>query len=263
MQMEVRAGELTLPGCGEIYEQPAACASAHDRARVIAAANALVDANRRTVGDAAYGINTGFRIAGADPHTDEKLELLQRNLLLSHAAGRRRGAAGCRRAADSCAQDQRAGARILRHQHSALIDALLALLAHEVYPVIPGARLGGRIRRSGAPRALERCCSVIGQVRVNGGRCLPAAEGLRRCGPRARIKLRPKEGLALINGTQVSTALALAGLFGAEDVFAAAVVAGAMSVDALKGSDAPFDDRIHQSAASPGRSSRGTSEYRD
>ena len=69
----------------------------------------------------------------------------------------------------------------------------------------------------------------------------------------SRLKLRAKEGLALINGTQVSTALALAGLFGAEDVLAAAVVAGAMSVDALKGSDAPFDERIHQARGQPGQ----------
>ena len=72
----------------------------------------------------------------------------------------------------------------------------------------------------------------IGQVRVN-GEILPAIEGLRLAGLEPS-KLRAKEGLALINGTQVSTALALAGLFGAEDVLAAALVAGAMSVDALK-----------------------------
>jgi histidine ammonia-lyase len=61
----------------------------------------------------------------------------------------------------------------------------------------------------------------------------------------APLRLAAKEGLALLNGTQVSTALALAGLFAIENVFAAALVAGAMSVDALKGSDVPFDDRIH------------------
>jgi histidine ammonia-lyase len=69
----------------------------------------------------------------------------------------------------------------------------------------------------------------------------------------APVKLRAKEGLALINGTQVSTALGLAGLFGAENLFAAAVVAGAMSVDALKGSDSPFDDRIHQARGQRGQ----------
>jgi histidine ammonia-lyase len=91
----------------------------------------------------------------------------------------------------------------------------------------------------------------VGDVRIQ-GQLLPAAEGLRLAGL-APIRLRPKEGLALINGTQVSTALALAGLFGAEDLWAAAVLAGAMSVDALKGSDVPFDDRIHQTRGQPGQ----------
>src|SRR6202041_3439297 len=100
----------------------------------------------------------------------------------------------------------------------------------------------------------------IGRVRVRGA-MLPAAEGLRLAGLQP-LKLRAKEGLALINGTQVSTALALAGLFGAEDVFAAAVVAGAMSVDALKGSDAPFDERIHQVRGQPGQIDVAR-EYRD
>jgi histidine ammonia-lyase len=88
-------------------------------------------------------------------------------------------------------------------------------------------------------------------VRV-AGRVLPAREGLRLAGLEP-LKLRAKEGLALINGTQVSTALALSGLFGAEDLFAAAMVAGAMSVDALKGSDAPFDDRIHRARGQTGQ----------
>jgi histidine ammonia-lyase len=91
----------------------------------------------------------------------------------------------------------------------------------------------------------------LGEVRV-AGKILPAAEGLRLAGLEP-LKLRAKEGVALINGTQVSTALALAGLFGAEDLLAAAVVAGAMSVDALKGSDSPFDARIHQARGQPGQ----------
>jgi histidine ammonia-lyase len=67
------------------------------------------------------------------------------------------------------------------------------------------------------------------------------------------IELAPKEGLALLNGTQVSTALALAGLFAAEDLFAAALVTGALSLDAARGSDAPFDDRIHAVRLHPGQ----------
>jgi histidine ammonia-lyase len=100
----------------------------------------------------------------------------------------------------------------------------------------------------------------IGEVRVRGA-LKPASEGLRLAGFEP-LKLRAKEGLALINGTQVSTALALAGLFGAEDVFAAALVAGAMSVDALKGSDAPFDERIHEVRGQPGQIAAAR-EYRE
>jgi histidine ammonia-lyase len=73
---------------------------------------------------------------------------------------------------------------------------------------------------------------------------MPAADALGMAGL-APLALGPKEGLALLNGTQASTALALAGLFATERVFASALVAGALSVDAMKGSDAPFDPRIH------------------
>src|SRR3546814_18371318 len=74
---------------------------------------------------------------------------------------------------------------------------------------------------------------------------MPAAEALRRVGLKP-LSLGPKAGLALLNGTQVSTALALAGLVQAEHVFGSALVAGGLSVDAIKGSDAPFDPRIHE-----------------
>jgi histidine ammonia-lyase len=132
-----------------------------------------------------------------------------------------------------------------------LMDSLLALLEHEVYPVIPAQ---GSVGASGDLAPLAHLSAVLlglGQVRI-GGALLPASDGLRIAGLQP-IKLRAKEGLALINGTQVSTALALAGLFGAEDLFAAAVVAGAMSVDALKGSDSPFDERIQRVRGQPGQ----------
>jgi histidine ammonia-lyase len=91
----------------------------------------------------------------------------------------------------------------------------------------------------------------IGEARI-GGEILPAATALERAGLKPLI-LGPKEGLALLNGTQVSTALALAGLFETEKVFAAALVAGALSTDALKGSDTPFDARIHALRGQPGQ----------
>jgi histidine ammonia-lyase len=91
----------------------------------------------------------------------------------------------------------------------------------------------------------------VGEARHN-GEVLPAETALARVGL-TPVVLGPKEGLALLNGTQCSTALALAGLFAAEACFAAGVAAGALSVDALKGSDAPFDPRIHALRGQPGQ----------
>ncbi|HXI76547.1 MAG TPA: histidine ammonia-lyase [Steroidobacteraceae bacterium] len=256
--LEFRAGQLDLPTLRRIYEKPVALRlSAHDRSRIAVSAS-LVD-KIIAKGDAAYGINTGFGLLAQTRIPAEQLELLQRNLLLSHAAG----------VGDALPD---AVVRLilvlkinaLARGHSgitmAVIDALLALLQHEVYPVIPAQ---GSVGASGDLAPLAHLSTVllgIGEVRVR-GTLLPASEGLRLAGFEP-LKLRAKEGLALINGTQVSTALALAGLFGAEDVFAAALVAGAMSVDALKGSDAPFDERIHEVRGQPGQIAAAR-EYRE
>jgi len=201
-------------------------------------------------GHAAYGINTGFGLLAQTRIPNEQLDLLQRNLLLSHAAG-----VGDALPDPVVRLILALKINALARGHSgitvALVDALLALLEHEVYPVIPAQ---GSVGASGDLAPLAHLSTVllgIGQVRVR-GKVLPAAEGLAAAGLQP-LKLRAKEGLALINGTQVSTALALAGLFGAEDLFAAAVVAGAMSVDALKGSDSPFDARIHEVRGQPGQ----------
>jgi len=255
---QVRAGELDLPALRRIHEQPVALRlAAHDRGRIAAAA-ALVD-KIIAGGDAAYGINTGFGLLAQTRIPSEQLELLQRNLLLSHAAGV--GDA----LPDSIVRLILAlKINALARGHSgismAVVDALLALLEHEVYPVIPAQ---GSVGASGDLAPLAHLSTVllgIGQVRVR-GTVKPAADGLRLAGLEP-LKLRAKEGLALINGTQVSTALALAGLFGAEDVFGAAVVAGAMSVDALKGSDSPFDERIQVLRGQPGQIAVAR-EYRD
>ncbi len=247
--MELRAGTLTLRDLRHIYEHPTRLQlAASDRVRVLAASS-LVD-RIVAAGDAAYGINTGFGLLAQTRIPNEQLTLLQRNLLLSHAAG-----------VGEPLPDPvvrlilalkiNALARGFSGISIELIDGLLALLDHEVYPLIPAQ---GSVGASGDLAPLAHLSTIllgIGQVRV-GGRILTAAEGLALAGLRP-FALRPKEGLALINGTQVSTALALAGLFGVEDLFAGAVVAGAMSVDALKGSDAPFDARIHAARGQPGQ----------
>src|SRR3546814_20029297 len=92
-----------------------------------------------------------------------------------------------------------------------------------------------------------------GSVRVD-GEILEAADALRRADIEP-IRLAAKEGLALLNGTQVSTGIALMALFAAEQAFSAAVVVGALTVDAAGGSDTPFDPRIHAVRGQPGQSS--------
>ncbi|MEA3173859.1 MAG: histidine ammonia-lyase [Gammaproteobacteria bacterium] len=247
--MLLRAGALSLADLRRIYQQPITLQLAAQDRQQIALASSLVE-RIVAAGDAAYGINTGFGLLAQTRIPTAQLELLQRNLLLSHAAG----------VGDALPDAVvrlilttkiNALARGYSGVSMALVDALLALLAHEVYPVIP---CQGSVGASGDLAPLAHLSIVLlglGEVRV-AGKILPAAEGLRLAGLEP-LKLRAKEGLALINGTQVSTALALAGLFGAEDLLAAAVVAGAMSVDALKGSDSPFDARIHQARGQPGQ----------
>jgi len=249
LALELRAGQLSLSTLRQIYAQPTALSiSAHDRARIEAAV-ALVDTIVER-GQAAYGINTGFGLLAQTRIPPEQLELLQRNLLLSHAAGVGEPLA------DAVVRLVLAlKINSLARGHSgislAVIAALQSLLAHEIYPVIPGQ---GSVGASGdlAPLAhLSATLLGVGDVRMH-AQVLSAAEGLQRAGLEP-VRLRPKEGLALINGTQVSTALALGALFRAEQLWAAAVLAGALSVDALKGSDAPFDARIHESRGQPGQ----------
>ena len=126
---------------------------------------------------------------------------------------------------------------------SATLDLLAAMLTRDVIPVIP---CQGSVGASGdlAPLAHMAAAMIgVGEVFTPDGR-IPAAQALAQAGL-APVVLRAKEGLALLNGTQFSTAYALAALFEAERLFQAALVTGALSVDAARGSDAPFDARIH------------------
>jgi histidine ammonia-lyase len=134
---------------------------------------------------------------------------------------------------------------------TATVEMLVKLLDAEIYPCIPSK---GSVGASGDLAPLAHLSAVllgIGDARVK-DTVLPARAALEQAGL-APITLGPKEGLALLNGTQVSNALALAGLFETEKVFAAGLVAGALSTDALKGSDTPFDARIHLLRGQPGQ----------
>ncbi|HJS78315.1 MAG TPA: histidine ammonia-lyase [Burkholderiales bacterium] len=199
-------------------------------------------------GKPAYGINTGFGRLSQTRIPDDELGRLQTNIVLSHAAG-------TGPLLDDATVRLVLALKIvaLASGHSGvrpmLVERLLELYNRGIYPCIPAK---GSVGASGdlAPLAhLSLALLGIGDVRAK-GRILPAREAL---GDLTPLKLAPKEGLALLNGTQVSTALALIGLFAAEDVFAAAVAAGGLSVDAAAGSDTPFDSRIHALRGQPGQ----------
>ncbi|MGE0714672.1 MAG: histidine ammonia-lyase [Alphaproteobacteria bacterium] len=189
-----------------------------------------------------YGVNTGFgKLAHARIEADD-LALLQRNLVLSHAVGIGQPLpdAVVRLVMALKLAGLARGASGVRWETVALLESMLAV---DLLPVIPGQ---GSVGASGdlAPLAhLAAAMIGVGECRL-AGISMPAAEGLALAGL-APLELGPKEGLALLNGTQVSTALALAGLFAVERVFRAALAAGALSLDAALGSDTPFDARIH------------------
>jgi histidine ammonia-lyase len=209
---------------------PAISASAAVVARIVAA-------NRP-----AYGINTGFGKLASTHIPLDALERLQTNLVLSHSVG-----VGGLLDDDTVrlilALKIASLARGFSGVRPIVVEALIALANAHAYPCIPAK---GSVGASGdlAPLAhLTAALMGLGEIRLEGER-MQAAAGLARVGLQP-LTLAAKEGLALLNGTQVSTALALQGLFAAEDAFAAAIVSGALAVDAARGSDAPFDDRIH------------------
>lgn len=216
---------------------------------VIERSRAVVEqalASGRTI----YGVNTGFGRLAQTRIPDNELKHLQRNLVLSHSAGvgellpdnvvrlvlalkiasLARGFSGVRRI---------------------VVERLLALLNAGVLPEIPSQ---GSVGASGDLAPLAHLSAVLigeGWARIH-GESFPAGEALAKAGVGA-LELEAKEGLALLNGTQVSTALALVNLFAAEANLEACFVAGALSTDAVKGSDTPFDPRIHEARGQPGQ----------
>jgi histidine ammonia-lyase len=191
----------------------------------------------------AYGINTGFGKLASTQIAAADLQQLQLNLIRSHSVGVGPALAdGVSRLV--LAMKVASLARGYSGVRPVVIDTLLALLDADLLPVMPGK---GSVGASGDLAPLSHLTlALIGEGALRqAGIERPAAEALAAAGI-APLRLAAKEGLALINGTQVSTALALHGLFMAERVFAAAVVSGALAVDAARGSDAPFDARIHE-----------------
>jgi histidine ammonia-lyase len=214
----------------------------HDQAWGAIAASAAAVARILAKGDAVYGINTGFGKLASVRIADHDLAALQRNIVLSHAAGT--GAPSpipvvrlmMALKLASLAQ----GASGVRAETVRLLEAMLA---RGLVPVVP---CQGSVGASGdlAPLAHMTATMLgVGEMFVNGV-AVPATQALADHGLEP-VALGPKEGLALLNGTQFSTANALAGLFAAERLLATGLVTGALSTEAARGTDTPFDHRIH------------------
>jgi len=213
-------------------------------------ASAQIVAKVLAEGHAVYGINTGFGSLARTTIDASDVVELQRRLVLSHCTG-----LGAPLSEPVTRLVLLLKVNALAQGYSGIrrqtIEALLALLNAGALPVLPAK---GSVGASGDLAPLAHLAAVLlgeGEVRLR-GETLPAAAALARLGL-APIHLGAKEGLALLNGTQVSTALALDGLFAGLDVFAAALAAGALSVDAALGSDVPFDPRIHEVRGQPGQ----------
>ena len=221
----------------------------HEAWQAVAASAAAVErilASHRTV----YGVNTGFGLLAQTRISDDNLAQLQRNLVASHAVGVGAPLPG-RVVRLAMLLKVISLARGLSGVRPVVIERLLALIAAEALPVVPAK---GSVGASGDLAPLAYIAAALtgeGEIALDGER-MPAGPALDRL-DLAPLTLAPKEGLALLNGTQISTALALDALFAAERVFEAALLAGAMSTDAMKGSDQPFDPRIHAARGHPGQ----------
>jgi histidine ammonia-lyase len=206
---------------------------------------------RATDGDApVYGVNTGFGKLATTRIAREDLALLQLKLLRSHAVGV--GEPLAERVVRLILLLKAASlARGFSGVREKIVDGLLALHNQGVIPVIP---CQGSVGASGDLAPLAHLCLPLigeGEAFFQGER-MPAAHALERAGL-APLQLGAKEGLALINGTQVSAALAIDALLAADRLFEAAVIAGALTLDAARGSDGPFDPRIHAVRGQPGQ----------
>ncbi len=234
-------GSLTLAQLRQVWQQPLQLTldeSAHQAINDSVACVEAIVAEGRT----AYGINTGFGLLAQTRIATHDLENLQRSLVLSHAAG-----------VGEPLDDNIVRLMMVLKINSlargfsgirlSVIQALISLVNAGVYPWIPAK---GSVGASGdlAPLA-HMSLTLLGEGKARyRGEWLPAATALQKAGL-APVTLAAKEGLALLNGTQASTAFALRGLFEAEDLFASAVVCGALTTEAVLGSRRPFDARIH------------------
>ncbi|MCJ7421051.1 histidine ammonia-lyase [Sphingomicrobium astaxanthinifaciens] len=234
-------GKVSLDQLRDLWRGEAARLS--DDARAAIADSHAVVSRIVAGGETVYGVNTGFGLLASEKIPQARLAELQRNLILSHSCGL--GAPLPRHVTRLMMLLKLVGlGRGASGVRVELVEALQALVDADAIPEVPSQ---GSVGASGdlAPLA-HMTAAMLGEGWIDlGGERLPAREALARIGMEP-VTLGPKEGLAMINGTQASTAIALDALFKAERVFDAAIAAGALSVDALKGSVKPFDARISE-----------------
>ena len=247
--MIIQPGKLQFAALRELNNSTTTL-TLDDAARPAIRASAAVVAAAARGDVAVYGVNTGFGKLANQRINEADLETLQLNLLRSHAVGV--GEPLPVRVVRLMLLLKAASlARGYSGIREVIIDRLIDFYNLRMTPVIPGQ---GSVGASGDLAPLAHLCLPLigeGEMDVDGQR-LPASEALARAGLQP-LRLSAKEGLALINGTQVSTALAIDALFATERLFEAAVVAGALTLDAARGSDGPFDARIHAVRGQPGQ----------
>ncbi|HEY6355566.1 MAG TPA: histidine ammonia-lyase, partial [Burkholderiaceae bacterium] len=247
--MKLRPGALSLDDLQAIHAG-GVTPTLDETARVAIRASAAV-VQRAAQGDApVYGVNTGFGKLASTRISQSDLDQLQLNLIRSHSVGVGEPLAApvVRLMLALKAASLARGASGVREE---VVDTLLAVHNAGLVPCVPSQ---GSVGASGDLAPLAHVTLALigeGEFMVAGQR-RAAAQCLREAGI-APLRLQAKEGLALINGTQVSTALALHALLTFEPVLEAALVIGALTVDAARGSDGPFDPRIHALRGQPGQ----------
>jgi len=240
MKLTINNQLITLAELRQAWLEPVMVDLGDDARRRIAESNEFVD-DVVAHGDTVYGVNTGFGQLASVRIGDDDLAQLQENLVRSHAVG-----VGEDLDDDIVRLVMLMKVIALAEGFSGvrleLVEKLCELINNNIFPRIPSR---GSVGASGDLAPLAHMAGAligIGEVRVQGN-LVPAPIALKEAGIEP-LRLAPKEGLALLNGTQVSTALVLAAVFRTENVLSAALMSGAMSSDAIKGSDTPFDRRI-------------------
>ncbi|MBN6361514.1 MULTISPECIES: histidine ammonia-lyase [Providencia] len=241
-KLTIHPGKMTLEDLRIVFQQ-AVTVTLDKRAHAaieksVATVNKIIEEDRT-----AYGINTGFGLLANTRIATKDLQSLQRSIVMSHAAG----------VGEPLDDDLVRLIMVLKINSLArgfsgirleVINALIALVNAQVYPFIPAK---GSVGASGDLAPLAHMSLILlgeGKARYE-GKWISAKKALEKAGL-APLKLEAKEGLALLNGTQTSTAFALKGLFEAEKLLLSGIVCGALSVEATLGSRKPFDARVQE-----------------